>query len=580
MSTVTPKVCINDHCTQKDCSLLTHTTEHSHGTTEAEAIDDDTHQGRAEQETADMMLASSEAIRIPLAMNNFSRIGTLTGNRTFTGLPARESSDSQNKLSEPFPALSQNMTSSVPSPPMDRIATISTTERLPQHQTKEPVTRNEMPSLKIQKNDVSTSSSVTPVVSCTSSTSTSPDRKETEEVVKSRQDSESLIIKQTHAQHQTSIRMEVSIAHQLQSIREEEGEGNHARQSSPALSASTLERVNTVSEKSQTKMSGSDSLDGSSKILNHTKGISTAGRWTAEEHQAFLEGLKIHGREWKKVAQGIPTRNSAQIRSHAQKYFAKLTREQDETASSGSGILYDPNTGLPILQMAITSQAMNDSPDLSFPPSALTPSLIGSVNRIMTDPSGVQQEVEDTLIALRQRYRHLQIRLEQSEHRRQSRNYIPSPPSLSSGNHNDNGDNERPSHHVMGIHSAPPQTITIEGPATTSLASGLARDHWRSEERKREADGMDCANDGASAASSVSASLASMSPHREFGSEELIALHVLGGSLPQSASRDDLTRTAFASSTVNESTTAEEKEQTSPHSPKRQRTSRLEDSTS
>jgi len=552
--------------------LLAHTTKYSHGTTEAEAIDDDTHQGGAEQETADMMLASSETIRIPLAMNNCSRIGTLTGNRTFTGLPARESSDSQNKLSEPFPALSQNVTSSVPSPPTDRIATISTTERLPQHQTKESVTRNEMPSLKTQENDVSTSS-VTPDVHDTSATSTtSPNRK------KSREDNESLISKQMHAQQQTS--MEVSVAHQLQSIREEEGEGNHARQSSPALSASTLERVSTVQEKSQTKMNVSDSLDDSSKILNHSKGISTAGRWTAEEHQAFLEGLKIHGREWKKVAQGIPTRNSAQIRSHAQKYFAKLTREQDETASSGSGILYDPNTGLPILQIAIASQAMNDSPDVSFPPSALTPSLMGSVNRIMTDPSGVQQEVEDTLIALRQRYRHLQIRLEQSERSRQIRNYITSPPRLSLGNHNDNCDNKRPSHHVMGIHSAPPQTITIEGPATASLASELARDQWRIEERKREADGMDCANDGASAASSVSASLASMSPHREFGSEELIALHVLGGSLPQSANRDDLTRTAFASSTVNESTTSDEKEQTSPHCPKRQRTSRLEDSTS
>jgi hypothetical protein len=230
--------------------------------------------------------------------------------------------------------------------------------------------------------------------------------------------------------------------------------------------------------------------------------------------------------------------------------------------------------------MAITSQAMNDYPDVSYLPSALTPSLMGNVNRIMTDPSGVQHEVENTLSALRQRYRQLQIRLERSERRRQSRNHIPSPPRLLLGSHNDNGDNERPSHHGMGIHSAPPHTITIEGPATAALASGLARDHWRIEERKREADGMDCATDEASAGSSVSASLASMSPHREFGTEELIALHVLGGALPQSASRDDLTRTAFASSAVNESTTSDEKEQTSPHCTKRQRTSRLDDSTS
>ena len=51
------------------------------------------------------------------------------------------------------------------------------------------------------------------------------------------------------------------------------------------------------------------------------KNNTTSGRWTAAEHEAFLEGLKIYGREWKKVASCIPTRTSAQIRSHAQKYL-------------------------------------------------------------------------------------------------------------------------------------------------------------------------------------------------------------------------------------------------------------------
>ena len=55
-----------------------------------------------------------------------------------------------------------------------------------------------------------------------------------------------------------------------------------------------------------------------------------AGRWTAEEHELFLEGLKMHGREWKKVAEKITTRTSAQIRSHAQKYFSKLAKESGQ----------------------------------------------------------------------------------------------------------------------------------------------------------------------------------------------------------------------------------------------------------
>jgi len=55
---------------------------------------------------------------------------------------------------------------------------------------------------------------------------------------------------------------------------------------------------------------------------------SVSGRWTASEHEAFLKGLKVYGREWKKVARCIPTRTSAQIRSHAQKYFAKVSKER------------------------------------------------------------------------------------------------------------------------------------------------------------------------------------------------------------------------------------------------------------
>lgn len=47
-----------------------------------------------------------------------------------------------------------------------------------------------------------------------------------------------------------------------------------------------------------------------------------------QEHELFLRGLRLYGREWKKVAADIRTRSSAQIRSHAQKYFAKLQKER------------------------------------------------------------------------------------------------------------------------------------------------------------------------------------------------------------------------------------------------------------
>lgn len=59
------------------------------------------------------------------------------------------------------------------------------------------------------------------------------------------------------------------------------------------------------------------------------------GRWTEQEHQSFLAGLRLYGREWKKVASKIKTRTSAQIRSHAQKYFAKLARDDEMRRHNG-----------------------------------------------------------------------------------------------------------------------------------------------------------------------------------------------------------------------------------------------------
>jgi len=60
------------------------------------------------------------------------------------------------------------------------------------------------------------------------------------------------------------------------------------------------------------------------KVPNDT--AENTGRWTKEEHQMFLKGLKSHGKIWKKIAIMIPTRTVIQIRTHAQKYFQKVER--------------------------------------------------------------------------------------------------------------------------------------------------------------------------------------------------------------------------------------------------------------
>ena len=56
------------------------------------------------------------------------------------------------------------------------------------------------------------------------------------------------------------------------------------------------------------------------------------GRWTKEEHLKFIEGtifykigVKLYGKNWKKIEEIVKTRNGSQIRSHAQKFFNKLS---------------------------------------------------------------------------------------------------------------------------------------------------------------------------------------------------------------------------------------------------------------
>jgi len=53
----------------------------------------------------------------------------------------------------------------------------------------------------------------------------------------------------------------------------------------------------------------------------------SSGRWTRAEHLRFIEAIKLYGKSWKHVEDHIVTRTSAQIRSHAQKYFQKVEKE-------------------------------------------------------------------------------------------------------------------------------------------------------------------------------------------------------------------------------------------------------------
>lgn len=52
------------------------------------------------------------------------------------------------------------------------------------------------------------------------------------------------------------------------------------------------------------------------------------GRWTSEEHRWFLKGLEMfQGPAWGEIARLIGSRTSTQVRTHAQKFFTKLARQ-------------------------------------------------------------------------------------------------------------------------------------------------------------------------------------------------------------------------------------------------------------
>ncbi|KAL0927504.1 hypothetical protein M5K25_001679 [Dendrobium thyrsiflorum] len=55
-------------------------------------------------------------------------------------------------------------------------------------------------------------------------------------------------------------------------------------------------------------------------------------RWTSEEHNKFLEALKLHGRAWRRIEAHIGSKTTVQIRSHAQKFFSKVTRESSSNS--------------------------------------------------------------------------------------------------------------------------------------------------------------------------------------------------------------------------------------------------------
>ncbi|GMH53379.1 hypothetical protein TrST_g1279 [Triparma strigata] len=103
-------------------------------------------------------------------------------------------------------------------------------------------------------------------------------------------------------------------------------------------------------------------------------GKENTGRWTAEEHRLFLQGLELHGKGWKKIASLIRTRTVVQIRTHAQKYFQKLAKARLTIGGGdGEGFFLGRKKRRKLYNTNLTSNLTRliSSKTSTFPPSSL-----------------------------------------------------------------------------------------------------------------------------------------------------------------------------------------------------------------
>jgi SHAQKYF class myb-like DNA-binding protein len=211
------------------------------------------------------------------------------------------------------------------------------------------------------------------------------------------------------------------------------------------------------------------SMDNGSSHKSTTLSCSgTTGRWTVQEHEAFVRGLALYGREWKRVALDIPTRTSAQVRSHAQKYLTKMEKQLEfmqhhhpTSTSSSMNMKSQTTKSPPVAQYISSNDIINDtsgnaifikndqSPtanrlgntleddntsssqyDVDGSPSSdhnnndeymtMSDSVRQQAARILANPTTVEQEVRETITQLRKRYQLLQERIQSQQQQQQS----------------------------------------------------------------------------------------------------------------------------------------------------------------
>ena len=99
------------------------------------------------------------------------------------------------------------------------------------------------------------------------------------------------------------------------------------------------------------------------KDTGQTRTVSRA--WTDDEEKLFLEGLALHGRDWKKCAEHVGSRDHRAIASHAQKFLIKALLKGEELpgkmVDSGRGYTL---SGKPLDPNCSSARSYGLKPDL------------------------------------------------------------------------------------------------------------------------------------------------------------------------------------------------------------------------
>jgi SHAQKYF class myb-like DNA-binding protein len=332
--------------------------------------------------------------------------------------------------------------------------------------------------------------------------------------------------------------------------------------------------TNPLSTPSSTKNS-TQSLPKTTTTPSSTSSSSSSGRWTKAEHEAFLDGLKIHGREWKKVAQNIPTRTSAQIRSHAQKYFAKLARDEQQHHHQQVAMLWCSNSsgGGGSIGVGTNNSIGGDGLGLASPLSKaighddsnycnehqlchhanLTQSVLERVEKILKDPEGAQLEVEQTLQRLRKRYNELQQKVREKQAAKRAAAALNA---TREGNHgsDDGNDEHLDLKYPMGVLRQKANYKLDDGHLSSSLPKHSATTTpivtFSQESNKNNihqtAKAIEALAETTHHNQKITSEATTTATHHRLrndllASKELIALHVLGGELYRSGSKENLT---------------------------------------